>query len=159
MGASASTTAGWRSHPNAAGPASLLLSIHDQFRAASARLLVLVERDVAAIARVFIPLADTLRHHHHAEEAMLFPLVLGRTGVAPAQLVDDHGRLTAAIVELETSLAHGADRERTRSAVASFHEILIAHLDREESLVIPVLLEMTPHEAWSLIHGAGSAGP
>jgi hypothetical protein len=30
---------------------------------------------------------------------------------------------------------------------------IVAHLDREETLVIPVLLAMTTLEAWSLIHG------
>lgn len=133
----------WRTHPNAAGPASLLLSIHDQFRAASARLQVC---DVALAPRIFGSLAQTLHHHHHAEEMMLFPLVHRRTGDAPAQLVTDHEELTTAIAEVEADVS--------RATLARFHDVLIAHLDREEALVIPILLAIPPHEAWAEIHGA-----
>jgi 8-oxo-dGTP pyrophosphatase MutT (NUDIX family)/hemerythrin superfamily protein len=150
--------AAWRKHPNAAGPAATLLAIHDQFRVASERLSFSLAReagaDLAWVARAFRPLAQTLHHHHHAEEAMLFPLVQSRTGVAPAQLVTDHEALTRAIAEVEESLSAGADKERATAAVATFAEVLVEHLDREEALVIPVLLEMTPSEAWALIDGA-----
>lgn len=150
--------AAWQRNPNVDGPASTLLMIHDQFRLASERLLSLVEReaeaDLARAARAFMPLAQALHHHHHAEEAMLFPMVLRRTGVAPAQLVDDHGELTTAIAAVEESLSTREREPGPKAAVARFHEVLIAHLDREEALVIPVLLEMTASEAWALIHGA-----
>jgi 8-oxo-dGTP pyrophosphatase MutT (NUDIX family) len=147
----------WKKHPNAAGPASTLLAIHDQFRAGSSRLQLLVEReaevDLAWVARAFMPLAQTLHHHHHAEEEMLFPLVHRRTGTAPEMLVSDHEALTSAIEAVEASLSAGANKEHAKAAVAHFDEVLVAHLDREESLVIPVLLAMTPDEAWALIHG------
>lgn len=147
--------AAWTQHPNFAGPASTLLAIHDQFRVASERLLLLVDReaDLAWVARAFMPLAQTLHHHHHAEEEMLFPVVHRRTGTAPERLVSDHEELMSAITAAEESLSAGADEPRAKAAVARFDEVLVAHLDREESLVIPVLLEMTPNEAWSLIHG------
>jgi 8-oxo-dGTP diphosphatase len=147
----------WRKHPNIGGPASTLLAIHDQFRVASERLALLVDRgaaaDLAWVARAFTPLAQTLHHHHHAEEAMLFPMVRERTGVAPEQLVLDHEALMNAIAAVDESLSAGADKPRAKAAVARFQEILVAHLDREESLVIPVLLEMTANEAWALLHG------
>ena len=41
------------------------------------------------------------------------------------------------------------------AAVRRFHDILIAHLDREEELVMPVVLALAPREAWDLIHGVG----
>lgn len=148
----------WQKHPNVDGPASMLLAIHDQFRAASERLALLVtgaaEADLRRVASAFMPLAQTLHHHHHAEEATLFPLVQRRSGVAPEQLVTDHEALTSAIAAVEESLSTGANKERARAAVATFGEVLVAHLDREESLVIPILLTMTPTEAWALIHGA-----
>ncbi|MDB4937012.1 MAG: cytosine deaminase [Labilithrix sp.] len=148
----------WQKHPNAAGPAGTLLAIHDQFRVASQRLSLLLAREGAAdlrwVARAFMPLAQTLHHHHHAEEVMLFPLVERRTGVAPERLVSDHEALTTAIAAVEDSLSATGDEDRATAAVATFAEVLVDHLDREEALVIPVLLEMAPAEAWALIHGA-----
>lgn len=149
--------AAWARHPNVSGPASTLLSVHDQFRAASRRLSLLVDQvvdeDRARLLRAFMPLAQTLHQHHHAEEAMLFPLVLARTGVTPAELVDDHLELTTAISAVEHALATASGHGLAKAAVATFDEILVRHLDREESLVIPVLLGMTPHEGWALLHG------
>lgn len=144
----------WKRHANADGPASTLLAIHDQFRVASQRMQLLVAReaDLGWVARAFMPLAQTLHHHHHAEEVMLFPVVRDLTGAAPERLVSDHEALMRAIRELEESLSPGADRAVAVAAAARFDEILVAHLDREESLVVPVLLRMTPDEAWSLIH-------
>jgi hemerythrin superfamily protein len=143
----------WRTHPNAPGPASMLLAIHDQFRAVSTRLVQLVDAGQPAVtlARVFVPLAQTLHHHHHAEEAMVFPFVHERTGIETEQLVIDHAQMTEAIAMVEASFRSGAG---IQAAVARFHEILIAHLDREEELVIPIFLELDPHEAWARIHGA-----
>ena len=132
------------------GPAALLLAIHGQFRAASARLVELAHRDVAILARIFVPLAQTLHHHHHAEEAMLFPLVEKRTGTAPSRLVDDHGELTAAITAVETALR---SRAAVPAAITAFDRVLVEHLDREEALVLPVLRAMSPAEAWAQIHG------
>jgi hypothetical protein len=37
--------------------------------------------------------------------------------------------------------------------MASFREVLAGHLEREESLVIPVLLTMSASEAWALLQG------
>ena len=132
-------------------PADVLLAIHGQFRVASARLLELAAREVAVIARIFVPLAQTLHHHHHAEEVMLFPLVERRTGTAPSRLIDDHGELTAAITAVETALRA---RTEVEAAITTFDRVLIAHLDREEALVLPVLRAMSPAEAWAQIHGA-----
>jgi DUF438 domain-containing protein len=150
-------TDAWRTHPNIHGPAGMLLEIHGQFRAVSARLLALADRagviGLAMLARMFGPLAQTLHHHHHAEEAVLFPLIHRQTGKAPEQLITDHDEMTAAITLVEAALRARADAETVKSAIASFHVILTAHLDREEALVVPVLLEMTPDEAWSQIHG------
>jgi hypothetical protein len=146
----------WLAHPHAAGPAGTLLSIHDQFHEAAGRLAFLLAReigpDLGFVARAFRPLAQTLHHHHHAEETMLFPLIERQTTIAPAQLISDHEELTRAIDEVEASLA-GTDKPRATAAVATFAAVLVTHLDREEELVIPVLLSMTPAEAWASFHG------
>jgi DUF438 domain-containing protein len=147
-------TAAWRAHPNADGPAAMMLAIHDQFRATSHHLVQLAAQGpaFAAIARVFMPLAQVLHHHHHAEEAMVFPFVHRQTGTAPAQLQTDHDEMTAAIDAVAASLR---EREHTRlaEAITRLHEILMTHLDREEELVIPVFLDVRPHELWALLQG------
>ena len=84
----------------------MLLMIHDQFRSAAERVLLLAQREphLASAARAFAPLAQTLHHHHRAEEAMLFPMVHERTGSAPDDLVSDHHELTLAIAAVKESL-------------------------------------------------------
>jgi hypothetical protein len=106
--------------------ASMLLAIHDQFRAAARRL--------STEPRVFVPLAEVLHHHHHAEEVMLFPILDTST-----RLVDDHRALTEAIA--------AAEAERSPENLARFTAVLEAHLDREELQVLPVLLTMDPNGA------------
>ncbi len=148
--------AAWRENPNVAGPASMLLYIHDHFRAAGSRLrsLVTAGADFATVAREFRPLAEVLHLHHHAEEATLFPAVLRATGVAPEQLVLDHAELTRAIAAVEASLTSTASPAAIAEAVTTFDDVLTAHLEREEQLVVPVLLAMTPAEAHHMMHGA-----
>jgi len=126
----------------------MLLGIHDHFRAAAQRLMEL--EDMLSIARLFVPLAQTLHHHHHAEEEMLFPTIHERTGTAPDRLQADHDEMTAAITTVERALR---SREGIATAVARFCEILVAHLDREEELVIPVLLELDPVTMWAQLRG------
>lgn len=147
----------WRTHPNIAGPASTLLAIHDQFRAAGQRLSLLVERepDLGWVARAFAPLADTLHHHHRAEEALLFPALARRAAIDPERLVGDHAELTASIGAVQQSLAPGADRRVAKGVVARFGDVLVTHLDREERLAIPCLLEISPSEAWAILHERG----
>ena len=135
--------------------ALMLLSIHDQFRAASNHLVHLVadDRGTAAIRPLFSRLAEVLHHHHHVEEVMVFPLIRRLTGVAPEQLQVDHDEMTAAIEAVETRLgAH--DGTRVGEAITRFHEILVTHLDREEALVIPVFLELAPDELWQQLHSS-----
>jgi len=145
----------WQLHPNFGGPASMLLGVHDHFRLGSRRLLQLLVAappDLAHASRAFRPLAEMLHHHHHAEEAMLFPLIRRRTGAAPERLVTDHETLTAAIAYLSARLSKSDDANEAKAAAESFDQILVEHLAREESLVMPVLLEMTASEAWAGIH-------
>jgi 8-oxo-dGTP pyrophosphatase MutT (NUDIX family) len=149
--------AAWQVHPNIEGPSATLLAIHDQFRFASERLSVLLsreaERDWAFIERAFAPLAQALHHHHRAEEAVLFPLVERRTEVAPVQLLADHEALMRAIGIVEVCLQAKSDRAGAKAAMASFRQVLGGHLEREESVVVPVLLTMSASEAWRLLQG------
>jgi hypothetical protein len=78
--------------------------------------------------------------------------LLGIHDQFPTELVDDHSALTRAISAVEDALA-GGDRALAKAAVIAFDEVLVAHLDREERLVMPVLLQMTAQEGWSLLSG------
>ncbi len=139
--------AAWRTHAHFGGPAALLLSIHDQFRVASKRLLHALASpsppDATRVGLMFRPLATTLHHHHHAEEAMLFPAIERQGETPPARLVRDHAELTRAIEAVEM--------ERGLDTVTHFDAVLEAHLDREERLVMPFLLGWSPAEAWALL--------
>jgi 8-oxo-dGTP pyrophosphatase MutT (NUDIX family) len=132
----------WRAHANAGGPASMLLAIHDQFRRAAEYIATL--EDPKSIARAFRPLGTVLHHHHHAEEVMLFPLVEQRTKVEPERLVRDHAALTTAIASVNDT--------PSKETIARFATVLCNHLDREELEVMPVLLELTPEQAFAMLH-------
>lgn len=111
----------------------MLLSIHDSFRAATKRLS---ELSGPARRHLFHRLATTLHHHHHAEEVMLFPQVARRTGVQPEELIDDHEELMRAIDRAASALSEDADTD-----LGEVTQILLTHLEREEALVIPIMLE------------------
>ena len=85
---------------------------------------------------------------------MLFPFVERRSGNAPERLVADHGELVRAIEGVERSLVAHGERAAAKEAVATFASVLVAHLDREEELTVPILLGLTPEEGWALVHGS-----
>lgn len=124
----------WSQHPRFhLSPAALLLSIHDSFREAMARLAVM---HGAVRPMLFQRVATSLHHHHHAEEALLFPEVKRVSGVLPAELEADHEVLNIALRETGASFGTRQDAD-----IEPLREILLGHLDREEALVIPVMLE------------------
>lgn len=144
----------WRTRVE--GPAAMLLGIHDHFRVSSERLRFMFAREGDVphgwIARAFDPLAQMLHHHHHAEEAMLFPFIEKQTGAAPERLVADHGELTAAIDAVYDALRGDVTSAEAAAVLARFDDVLVDHLDREEGLVLPVLLELDPDDLWSRMH-------
>lgn len=115
----------------------MLLEAHDGFRRAADAL---VAGSGPERRHLFRRLVSVLRHHHHAEEVGLFPLVQRQTGIALDQLVDDHHALDAAIAAAAGQLTHGDPTD----ALVRLRDALVDHLDREEALVIPVLLRLAP---------------
>lgn len=117
-----------------------MLHIHERFRRASAELLAEAARPLPDHARmriVFGELARVLHHHHHAEEVLLFPR-LTDAGVAADTLASDHRRLLSAIATVEGALKTPAD---ARTPLREFDALLRSHLDAEEAVSIPYLLE------------------
>jgi len=147
----------WEQHKNFGGMAAMLLHMHDSFRASSAGLLLLLDDDLPGVAarmrNLFGPLTATLHHHHQAEEAMLFPLVRKLTGSHPQALEDDHQTLMARLDELEVHLATRG-REGADELLRALDRELREHLDVEEALCIPVLLDLSREDAWRLLYGA-----
>jgi iron-sulfur cluster repair protein YtfE (RIC family) len=134
----------------------MLLHIHDSFRRASAELVSLAEQGADSLPRLrrqFSPLLHALHHHHEAEEQMLFPLVRARTGDHPGLLVDEHDALMKRLAEVSASL-QGGEMEAIGRTLRVLDEELRAHLDREESIAIPVLLELTHAEATRILYGS-----
>ncbi|MEO0605863.1 MAG: hemerythrin domain-containing protein [Myxococcota bacterium] len=122
------------------GPAAMLLEVHERFRRATDAL---VEQPGADRRHLFRRLLPVLRHHHHAEEIGLFPFVRRRTEVSLQPLFDDHTRLDDAIAEAAGRLAHGDPTE----ALIRLRDVLHDHLDREETIVLPVLTRVPPERS------------
>lgn len=130
----------WERHPNIRGPAGLMLHIHDSFRRESEALLAESASSSPNRARIrsgFGELASVLHAHHHAEEMLLFPR-LTRAGLGAAELESDHRRLLAAIEAVERVLATNAE---ATTVLRELDDLLRSHLDAEESVSIPYLLE------------------
>jgi hypothetical protein len=130
----------WGQHRNVGGPAGMMLRIHDSFRRASETLLAEANQPRPERARmriVFGELASVLHHHHHAEEVLLFPR-LAAAGLTADALAMDHRRLQSAIAAVEAMLSTDADAS---APVREFDALLRAHLDAEEAVSIPYLLE------------------
>ena len=122
----------------------MMLSIHDGFRRTSG--ILLGEASLGASSRertgrLFADLARTLHHHHHAEEVLLFPR-LAAAGADAAKLSNDHRRLVEAMEAIElVTRSVMSDESDLRSALAEFDFLLQEHLDAEEAVAIPYLLE------------------
>lgn len=117
------------------------LNTHDEFRRAADTL---VDPTKPNRRHLFRRLVSILGHHHHAEEVGLFPIVRRHTNQCLDGLIDDHAALDAVCERVADGFARGTPDEPLRA----FRQALFDHLDREEALVIPVLLDLAP-EDWS----------
>lgn len=118
----------------------MMLHIHDGFRRATTELLAETARpqpDRARMRIVFRELATVLHHHHHAEEVLLFPR-LADAGLGADALALDHRALMSSIAAVEDVLGTDADAS---DALREFASLLRTHLDAEEAVSIPYLLE------------------
>jgi hypothetical protein len=130
----------WERHPNARGPAGMMLRIHDGFRRASEALVAEADRptpDRRWIRLVFGELASVLHHHHHAEEVLLFPRLVD-AGFPSGDLSADHQTLLAALEAVDEALKSDADPS---APLRELDALLRAHLAVEEAVSIPYLLE------------------
>lgn len=145
----------WSSHPNY--PANLLLlGSHQNFRAINRGLVTHTDAlppgsDLTWVARRYKSWIAAMRSHESYEEHKLYPYLKARWGVSleSAQaghraLHEAHDRVLAAFE------AH--DPEEASRALLRHEEVLDQHLQLEEDLVIPLLLELPRDEFVRFTH-------
>ena len=160
----------WASHANLGGIARFCLERHEMFR----RLDETIRSGTGTALSERIDAADFkpwllqhlrwqlggLEEHHQVEDLHYFPVFRrAEPRLAPGfELLDrDHKGLHTAIggiIEHANAVlgAEDTDRAKSRAALARFHDAhldlgreLLRHLDDEDDLVIPLLLERGEH--------------
>lgn len=160
----------WAGHDNIHGLASMWLQRHDMFRDIGGMLTAAIadyreERtDARAFARFFAPRLEfflaQLNGHHQVEDMHYFPVFAraeSRLKRGFAILDRDHHLIHEALeLNAETANAFlralGEDEDRRRfsaDAYAAQNERLVAmlarHLDDEEDLIVPLILDRGEH--------------
>lgn len=112
------------------------------------------ERDVwVALERRWVAMADVLHHHHSAEDAHLWPLLLSHAeadgdeeGVALlADMEAEHADVDPALHHVREAFAAMAQhpcadhRNALEIRLAAAHELLLDHLAHEETYALPML--------------------
>lgn len=140
--------ADWDGHPRYPSQ-TLLLRSHQSFRELSEDLIQATANGdyLPFVSQIFERWMAGMRGHEHYEEHKLYPYLESRYAVSLAPLRTGHGQLHVAEDGVRTALAtRDVEAEDLRSALEGHGQTLRAHLDDEERLVIPMLLELTPRE-------------
>jgi hypothetical protein len=134
----------------------LLVRSHESFRIVSEQIKAALRRAVpmSQPARRFRRWMYAMGSHERYEESKLYPFLEARWGASMAELEAGHEALGAQRSVVEDAFARvdevgddaAAARARLREAFDLFDEILRDHLDLEERIVVPLLLELTPSE-------------
>ncbi len=143
----------WQSHPRYPSQ-TLLLGSHENFRHVS-RVLV----DEAAAGGFVQPIASlyrrwisAMRSHEAYEEGKLYPYLERRFKTSVEAAAEGHEALHAAHDDVVTALdaLRMEDEPRAGEALTAalrrHDEVLRDHLEVEEDLVIPMLLDLSPDE-------------
>ncbi len=134
-------------------PTDPLRSEHAALRPQIERLRELGDQAVAGADVMESLLASVEFLHHHllvhamAEEAVLYPMVTSLLGAprATATMAEDHARirtLAAALAEVDA-----ADRPSVARLAYGLHTLIELHLEKEESVYLPLIDSMLSHEA------------
>ena len=103
---------------------------------------------------------DLLHHHHEAEDINLWPLLRERAADHSALLDDmeaQHQGIDPALRKAEVAGAAWAatggaeQRDAFAAAIEEFSTPLLAHLDQEESDILPLAQEHLTEEEWGLL--------
>ncbi len=140
----------WSDHPHWPRQ-TLLLGSHANFRRISTQLVDHARRgeQLSWIASVYPQWIAAMRSHEGYEEYKLYPYLERRWGMSLTSAERGHQRLHACDEAVRSALAT-LRREGVsitlHAALQEHDRVLREHLDHEEELVIPGLLELTPPE-------------
>lgn len=112
-------------------------------------------------------LCDLLHHHHQGEDDLLWPLLRGRVPAAAEHLLDE---VESQHADIETALGTAAlarsewlrqpdveGRDALSAALGHLHDLLRAHLDLEETSVLPLAASVLTDAEWHAIGDAAAA--
>lgn len=137
----------WREHPNYPDQL-LLLGSHEGFRSVSRRCIELsraAEPSRGDITALFHRWHVLMRSHEAYEERKLYPYLARRYGTSLVHLARDHEALHALRDAVFVALAD-EDSGGVGRALERYDQELCTHLEREEAVVIPLLLDLPPDE-------------
>lgn len=144
----------WRVHPHW-GSQVLLVESHESFRRISRHLIGCAEdrEDVASIRALFVRWTGAMRSHEAYEEHKLYPFLARRWRVSCSDAQAGHVRLhecgdrvLSSMVAVANDAAAEARWAELTEALRAHDQTLHAHLELEEELVVPLLLELRPRE-------------
>lgn len=145
----------WSTHPNYPGNL-LLLGSHENFREINRRMVVQLEglepgSDLSWLGRRYDLWIQAMRSHEAYEEQKLYPYLQARWGVPFDDARAGHEALHDVDVRVRAAFrAH--DVTEAADALRRHEEVLLAHLQLEEDLVIPLLLELPRAEFVRFTH-------
>lgn len=141
----------WRAHERFPEQTRLLRS-HEGFRAVSRELLRRVEGMPHDPVPALAPLEGTfemwmaaMRSHERYEEGKLYPYLARRYDTTMQCLVVQHEALHRAVADVRSAFEEG-HAPLVADALRAHRRLLVRHLDEEEEVVIPMLLELSPRE-------------
>lgn len=129
--------------------------IHSTHRAATSLLFEAAEKPsvpASAVAALRDFLVANLNHHHRSEDHQLWPMILKEAPQASAafsELSAEHEQLDAALDALEkVEISEGVSRKAYADRALAVRDLVHAHMDHEEPLLLPALREYISDEAW-----------
>ncbi|WP_375482690.1 hemerythrin domain-containing protein [uncultured Jatrophihabitans sp.] len=123
-------------------------------------------KGAAAVERHLAFVCDMLHHHHQGEDELLWPLLRERAPAAAAvldQVESQHADIDAALDRVaytRQAWAATPDAERRETLALTLerlHALLAAHLDLEESAVLPVAAGVLTDAEWGAVGAAAAA--
>lgn len=148
----------WPTHPHYPEQV-LLLGSHENFRRVSRYLVHAAEagEDITGIASLYLRWISAMRSHEAYEERKLYPYLARRWQLSFASAQAGHETLHARHDEVVAALkiaAEGGDATPELAEALRRHDhALDEHLEHEEDLVIPRLLELSPDEFQAYLIG------
>jgi len=146
-------------------------AVHQVFRDAFAAAPQLIDGVAAGdrsraelVGSFYANVLSFLHGHHSGEDELVWPLLTARCGDAAAEvqrIADQHGALDPAIERAEVLLGGWAATPDPAlgaavvQALTQLREVLVAHLDEEEEVVLPLAAEHLTVEEWGALPAHG----